>query len=155
MNQTVPDCSLDGRPIPLDRLPLLTSDEISRVVGQQQPGSVLEDARHYRWSYQKLFLEELRESTCDGDEPEGGWKAMYVRQKQSDEAAVRSGSPEYAGRQQWCEKWASASGMYPLFVVKEDDRYYLWDGHHRLASAFWHEVPYVWAFVGIPLQGLN
>lgn len=228
MLHTVPDCSLDGHPIPVDRLPLLTSDEISRVVGLQQPGSVLEDARHYRWSYQKLSLEALRESACDGDEPEGGWKAMYLRQKQSDEAAVKSGSPEYAGRQecplcagsacrnvrprrvrqtrgwgrpwsflkrfaqhiiirdltrtncspgfasrfpespgrphltirppgsrlnrrqQWCEQWASNSAIYPLFVVHEGGHHVLWDGHHRLASAFWHEVEEVWAFVGVP-----
>ena len=150
MGHTVADCSLDGMPIPLDRLHLLTSDEIARVVGFQQPGSELNDARRYTWSYQKISLQDLRESTYDGEEPDGGWKAMYERQKESDARAIASGSPEYAGRQEWCKQWASNSALYPLYVVDEEGHFYLWDGHHRLASAFWHGVEHVWAFVGLP-----
>lgn len=150
MSHTVADCSLDGQPIPLERLPLLTSDEIARVVGFQQPGPVLNNAQHYTWSYQQIPLQELRESTYDGEEPDGGWKATYERHRKSDAEAIASGSPEYAGRQAWCETWASNSAIYPLYVVDEEGHYYLWDGHHRLASAFWHGVERVWAFVGVP-----
>ena len=144
------DCRLDGEPIQLDRLSCLTSEEIARVVGIQQPGGSLLDAKDFEWTYCAIPLEALRFCMEDGDEPESGWKAAYLRHEMADNEAVANGSPEYAGRQDWCAQWVQNSAVYPLFLSCEDDRYWLWDGHHRLASAFWHDVPTVQAFVGVP-----
>lgn len=150
---TDPDCSLDGQPVLLDRLPLLSSDEIQRMVANHSPDAHRTPARRYHWTFRSVPLEELRCSCDTGEEPDGGWKAAYLRHQASDLAAIKNGSPEYAGRQEWCAEWAKNTARYPLCVVFEDGQYWLWDGHHRLASAFWHEIPSVMAFVGGPQEG--
>lgn len=150
MKKTASDCHLDGTPIPLDQLCLLDSKTLAKIVGQQQPGEHLECSSNYHWSFQCLALEKLRYSNDFGEEPDGGWKQAYLRHAQSDETAVKNGSPEYAGRQKWVQHWCQDTRIYPLYVVFEEGQYRLWDGHHRLASAFWHEIETVYVFLGVP-----
>ena len=145
---TDPDCTLDGQRILLSRLPLLSSQEIAQIVGLHSPDLHTSPAQAYHWTLERLPLDTLRCSLDTGDEPVGGWKAAYLRHQASDAEAVRNGSPEYAGRQAWCAQWVKNTAVYPLCVVHEAGEYWLWDGHHRLASAFWHEVLEVMAFVG-------
>ncbi len=145
---TVPDCNLDGHTIPLSVIHHLSSEAIARIIGKQQPGNRLEDSNQYTWSFKEIPLEELRCSNEDGEEPSGGWKAAYLRHKKSDDLAIAQGSPEYAGREQWNKKWCENTAIYPLYVVVEEGQYRLLDGYHRLASAFWNELPTVYAFVG-------
>lgn len=150
MVTTVPDCTLDGSPIPIDSLASLTSAQIARIVGVQAPGGSNEDAAEYDWSFCCLDLESLRCCNEDGDEPDGGWKAAYLRHQENDALAVANGSPEYAGRQEWLAQWAGNTAIYPIFMIEDDDGYRLWDGYHRLAGAFWHDAPQVAVFLGRP-----
>lgn len=150
------DCTLDGRRLLLSELPHLTSEDIAAIVGFQSPGGDIdEDASHYTWALFEVPLADLRACNEDGEEPEGGWKATYLRHQQSDQEAVASGSPEYAGRQEWLAGWCHNTSQYPIFLVLEGGEYRLWDGYHRLAGAFWNEIPSVMAFVGTPKPKLD
>lgn len=156
MTYTNADCTLEGRRLLLSELSELTSDNIAAIVGFQCPsGDLNEDASHYTWTLIEVPLVKLLACNEDGEEPEGGWKAAYLRHKQSDEEAVASGSPEYAGRQEWLDQWCKNTSQYPIFLVVEDGDYRLWDGYHRLAGAFWNEIPSVTAFVGTPKPTLD
>ena len=148
--KTTSDCKLEGHTIDFDNLPFLDSESISKIIGKQQAGERLELASDYHWSFQMLSVDDLRYCNQYGEEPDGGWKAAYLRHKESDELAVKNGSPEYAGRQEWNALWCQDTRLYPLYVVLEDGEYRLWDGHHRLASAFWHEIDTVCVFLGMP-----
>lgn len=147
-SSTVSDCSLDGSPIPLDRLALLSSVQIADIVSTQQPGDCQDHADDYDWSFHLIPIQDLRCCNEDGEEPEGGWKRAYQRHQESDRAAVSGGSPEYAGRQKWLRTWSFDTAIYPIFVVLEGGQYRLLDGYHRLAAAFWHDTAKVFAFVG-------
>lgn len=150
MELTCGDCILDGRPLRIDQLPELSSDDIASVVGLQAPGNDVDNADDYTWAYQIVNLDDLRCCNEDGEEPDGGWKAAYLRHQESDRAAILAGSPEYEGRAKWLEEWVANTSMYPLFVVLDDGQYRILDGYHRLAAAFWHEVKDVAVFVGSP-----
>ena len=147
---TVSDCGLDGLPIPLDQLAIISSVQIANIVSTQQPGNGQDHADDYDWSFQIISIQDLRCCNEDGEEPDGGWKRSYLRHQESDRAAVSSGSPEYAGRQDWLRTWSNNTAIYPIFVVMEDGQYRLLDGYHRLAAAFWHGIDKVSAFVGRP-----
>lgn len=156
MTYTNADCTLDGRQLLLTELPQLSSEDIAAIVGFQSPaGGAEEDAEAYSWILLEIPLEDLCNCTEDGDEPEGGWKAVYERHKESDEEAIASGSSEYAGRPEWLAGWCKNTSQYPIFIVSEDDGYRLWDGYHRLAGAFWHDITSVMAFVGTPKPSLD
>lgn len=150
MKTTVLDCNLDGALIALPTWPLLSSDELARIVGKQGPGDIEEDARDYEWRFEMVPLERLRFSSEDGEEPEGGWVAAHKRHLKADAEAVAGGSPEYAGRDDWLKKvWAIDTAIYPLYVVEEEDgRLRLWDGYRRLAGAFAHKVQLVATLIG-------
>lgn len=150
MKLTCPDCNLDGESLRIDQLHELSSDNIARIVGVQAPGNDLDDADDYTWAFQIVKLNELRHCAEDGDEPDGGWKAAYLRHQESDRIAVLEGSPEYEGRAEWLEEWSGNTAIYPLFVVTEGNQYRILDGYHRLAAAFWHELQEVAVFVGSP-----
>jgi hypothetical protein len=151
MTTTVPDCNLHGDPIRLDSLHDLTSDQISEIVGVQDPsGDHLEQPGEYKLGFERIFLRDLRQCNEDGEEPEGGWKAAYLANEKSDRRAIEQGSPEYAGRQEWLREWADNTAIYPIYVVFENGSYRLWDGYRRVAGAFWHDLNEVSAFVGYP-----
>lgn len=145
---TDPDCTLNGKRLALDRLPSLSSPEICQMVKHHSPNDLTSPAKAFDWAFAMLPLTVLRYSLDTGDEPAGGWKAAYLRHQANDEQAVRDGSPEYAGRQAWCAHWVRNTALYPLVAVEEEGEYWLWDGHHRLASAFWHDAEEVAVFVG-------
>lgn len=148
---TVPDCSLDGRPVELSRWQALSSGELARIVGLQEPGGQLEDARDYDWEYTVLPVTELECCNEDGEAPEGGWEAAHRRHLASDAEAVMAGSQEYAGRDKWLrDVWGRTTAIHPLFVVLEDGHYRLWDGYRRLAGAFAHGVADVAVLLGTP-----
>lgn len=150
MTHTVLDCNLNGVPLVKDELASLSSEDIAAVVSHQMPGNALEDASDYSWSFEVLPLDTLRFSNEDGEEPEGGWKAAYLRHQQSDREAVAAGSVEYEGREEWLAEWAKDTSIYPLYIVAEDNGYRVLDGYHRLAGAFWHGVEEVAVFLGSP-----
>ena len=152
LNTTSPDCNLDGQPIELKHWARLNTDQLARIVGEQQPAEAIECSKQYDWSLQLLRTEQLREATLDG-EPEGGWTAVYARMLKSDQEAVLGGSPEYAGRDPWIrDHWSKNTEIYPLFIVQETEGYRLWDGHRRLAGAFHYALPEIWCLVGVPLK---
>lgn len=151
MPATVPDCSLDGAPIPLSALPTLTSTQLARIVGDQEPGGVPEQARDYFWAFERVPLERLRNCNEDGEEPGGGWSAAHLRHLKADAEAVAGHSPEYAGRDAWLrDVWCKNTSVYPLFIVREEESYRLWDGYRRLASAFHYGLTEVAVLVGTP-----
>ena len=150
MTHTVLDCYLNGVPLAKDELASLSSEDIAAIVGFQMPGDALEDTSDYAWSFEMLPLDLLRFSNEDGEEPEGGWKAAYLRHQESDREAVANGSIEYEGRAEWLAEWSRDTSIYPLYIVTEDDGYRLLDGYHRLAGAFWHGVEEVAVFLGSP-----
>lgn len=137
-----------GNLISVKELNSLTSDQISDIVGIQSPGDSLEYSNQYHWSFQIIPLDNLRYSNEDGEEPDGGWEEAYIRHKKSDDENVKNGSPEYAGRQEWLKKWAEDTRIYPLYFIKENDKYRILDGYHRLAGAFFEKVSNVACFVG-------
>lgn len=148
--KTVQDCNLNGSVLECSSLSGLCSDDIEKIVGCQMPGDNLDDATDYDWKFCFIPLNDLKHANEYGEEPEGGWKAAYLRHKQSDQQAVDSGSPEYAGREQWLKHWCQDTRIYPIFVVKENDEYRILDGYHRLAGAFWFGIDKVACFVGCP-----
>lgn len=148
---TVPDCSLDDMPIPLDQWTKLSPEQLASIVGTQEPGDRLEHALDYTWRFEILNVADLEFANEDGDAPHGGWRAAHERHLRADKDAVRGGSPEYAGRDEWLrDEWCQDSRVYPLFVVKEDGRYRLWDGYRRLAGAFYYGLTQVASLVGTP-----
>lgn len=151
-NHTVDDCCLDGTPIALDRWPDLTSDELTRVVGDQDPGGDLEHARDYHWQVIRLPLEELRRCNEDGEEPDGGWIAAHQSHCEQDALAIKNGSPEYEGRPQWLrEQWCEDTAIYPLYAVRtEEGGYRLWDGYRRLAGGFANGLTEALVVLGTP-----
>lgn len=159
-SHTVADCHLDGAPLRLDAWPTLSSEELARIVGLQQPSDALEDPSYFAWEARMVPITELMHATQDGDVPEGGWSGAYLRHWEADREAVANGSPEYAGRDAWIrEVWLPDTRIYPLYVVKEWDedpaqsaRLRLLDGHRRLAGAFHYRARNVFALVGTPLM---
>lgn len=145
------DCNLNGEFIKIDDLSVLTSKDISKIIGVQNPGANLEYSEKYDWSFHMIPIEQLRYSNEDGDEPDDGWESAYFRHKKNDDENVKNRSPEYAGRQEWLTEWAKDTRKYPLYIVQEDDRYRLLDGYHRLAGAFFEKITHVACFVGKPL----
>jgi hypothetical protein len=146
---TVEDCNLDGSTIPLSDWPTLSSEQLARIVGEQQPGDMPEYAHRYEWQFVFLPVEDLRCSNQDYEEPAGGWSAAHQRHLQSDRRAVAEGSPEYAGRDVWLrDVWGANTATYPLYVLKEEDGYRLLDGHRRLAGAFSYGVSNVAVLLG-------
>src|SRR6185437_3101327 len=98
-----------------------------------------EYATEYDWQFILLPTAALRLATEDGEEPEGGWEGAYRRQIAMDRGAISNGSASYTGRQRWLKtEWARNTAIYPLYVVREDSAYRLWDGYRRLAAAFHH-----------------
>lgn len=147
---TAADCTLDGASFDVSRWPTLSSDELARIVGLQVHEGAEGTADDYHWELRLVPLGDLLDSALDG-EPDGGWAAAYLRQLEADRQAVASGSPEYAGRDCWIrDTWLANTACYPLFAVIEEDGLLLWDGHHRLAGAFYYEQAAVWALVGTP-----
>lgn len=145
----VRDCTLDGMPIRLADWPKISSESLARIVGVHAPSDPTEYAQDYDWRFVELPTELLRCASQDGDEPDGGWEQAYRDHARRDIAAVAAGSPEYAGRQKWLrEHWCRNTAIYPLFVVLEENDYRLWDGHRRLAAAFFHRVPRVAVVLG-------
>ena len=67
MLTTDPDCVLDGNFIAVVPWHLLSSDELVRVVGKQQPACDLEDARDYRWAFTQISVKALSRATQDGE----------------------------------------------------------------------------------------
>ena len=145
--QTVDACHLDG--VQITNWEILTSDELSSVVGIQAPGGDAEDSSHYHWRVVRISLEEIRYCNEDGEDPE--WAKTYLSHKEQDEKAIKDGSPEYAGRAKWLKIWSKNTEIYPLYMVKEDGQYRLWDGYHRLAGAFFHKISHVMVILGEPL----
>lgn len=156
---SVQDCHLDGHPIPIADWPVLNSAQLASIVGSQQPGSALEHGFNFVWEARWLPLSSLQYASQDGDMPPRGWAQTYQKHLADDAAAIANGSPEYAGRDEWMRQvWLPDTRTYPLFVVKEFDgpqheapRLRLLDGHHRLAGAFYYQVPQVFTLVGTPL----
>lgn len=148
---TVADCSLNGEAIPLSYLANLTSEQISVIVGDQEPGSATLRASDYQWEFKFIRTEELQYSNEDGDAPDGGWSAAHERHIAYDLMAVKNGSPEYMGRAEWLrEEWGVDTSIYPLFVSLESGQYRVWDGYRRLAGAFYNKVREVAVFLGRP-----
>ncbi|WP_411839693.1 hypothetical protein [Paracoccus sp. ME4] len=145
---TARDCLLDGDRIRIDRIPELSSAEIARIIGPNEAGLEGASADEFIWHSERIPLDRLVACNQDGAEPAGGWKAAYERHRVSDERAVRDGSPAYAGRQDWLEGWARQTEIYPIYLLEDAGRYFMVDGHHRLAGAHFHDAPFVWAFVG-------
>ena len=147
---TVPDCSLRGRPIKVADWRTMTSETIAEIVGSQAPAGPAEYPDEYEWRFVMMPLEDLRCSDQEYMEPEGGWAETYRKHCRWDALAVAEGSPEYAGRQEWFrDHWTKNTAIYPLFVVLEEDGYRVWDGHHRLAAAFFHGIPEVAVLLGV------
>lgn len=138
------DCALDGLTIHLDSVSALTSEEMARVVGIQCPGDMDESGADYDWEFRMVPTADLVRANQWGEEPDGGWKASYLRHKASDDEAGGA----YLGRQDWLKEWCRDSRIYPLFVEDHADGYRIIDGHHRLAGAFWNEAVEIAAFVG-------
>lgn len=152
LQTTVDDCTLDGAVIPLTQLAALSSEALARVVGKQEPGNGILDARHYSWRFVLIPTSELEYSNEDGEAPGGGWASAHKRHLAADLEAVKSGSPEYAGRAEWLrDVWGANTSIYPLFMSLEDGQYRLWDGHRRLAGAFYYGVEAVAVVLGVPL----
>lgn len=156
---TVPDCHLNGQPIAINNWTNMTSDQLAQVVGTQQPGESLEDAKDFAWETAWIPLGELLHATQDGEIPEGGWGAAYARHVESDRQAITNGSPEYAGRDEWIHRvWLPETRIYPLYVVRDwtpypeqKPRLRLLDGHRRLAGAFFYPFnDRVFALLGTP-----
>lgn len=149
---TVPDCTLEGKPVALADWGTLGSDALARIVGRQEPGAALESASDYTWKVAMLPVAALELATEDGDAPKGGWLAAYQRHCEQDARAVADGSPEYAGRAAWLQDaWAKDTRIYPLFVVEDEPGVYrLWDGYHRLAGAFALKLEEVCVLLGKP-----
>lgn len=145
-----PDCKLHNSLIPIETLTRLSSNDIASIVGTQCPGVNTEHATDYLWSFQTVPLQELRYSNEDGEEPDGGWEAAYIRHKINDDECVKNGSPEYAGRQEWLKTWCLDTRIYPLYIVAEGNSYRILDGYHRLAGAFYAGIEAVACFVGHP-----
>lgn len=152
--QTVADCNLDTKPITLAAWSALSSDELARVVGVQTPSVTLEYAQDYTWQFMWLPTEDIRCANDDGEEPEGGWHNAYLMHIENDRLAIANGSPEYAGRDDWLRThWGNNTAIYPLYVVIDTDvqgqgQYRLWDGHRRLASAFFYGLNEVAILLG-------
>ena len=85
------DCNFNGKKIEVKNLSTLTSDEISKIVGVQNPGSNLEYSENYEWSFHMIPIEQLRYSNEDGDEPDNGWESAYFRHKKNDDENVKIG----------------------------------------------------------------
>lgn len=144
---TDPDCTLAGKRFSVAQWPKLTPAQLAAVVATCEPDNV----RDFDWTFCLIKTKDLREATQDGDEPEGGWEKAYQEHVRDDRDAVKNGSPEYSGRQDWLKNvWCKNTRIYPLFLTIEDGRYYLWDGHHRLAGAFHHDVKQVACILGRP-----
>jgi hypothetical protein len=122
------------------------------MVGKQQPTDALECASGYAWKLVEMSTADLMSSKEEDELSKEEWMAMYRRQLESDQQAIENGSPEYAGRDAWIRQWILMSETYPLFVVAEQQGYRLWDGHHRLAGAFFHGAPKVWVLLGVRLD---
>lgn len=151
MTLTVADCTHQGSPIDTADWPKFTSEALAAIVGQQQPGEALEDASGYTWAFEILPTSALVRATQHGEEPAGGWPAAYQRLLAQDGTAVAAGSTEYGGRDDWIRNaWTHETSIYPLFLVKEGGEYRLWDGHRRLAGAFFYGLDRVCALVGTP-----
>lgn len=145
-----PDCHLDGAPIAVADWSRLPSADLSAIVGPQCPSGALENPADFEWTFDFVRLGDLVDAGQDG-EPDGGWQAAYQRQLCEDAQAIAQGSPEYAGRDSWISGvWTKDTRVYPLFVVRESDGYRLWDGHHRLAGAFFYGLGRVAALIGAP-----
>lgn len=145
---TEPDCTLDGKRIRVTDWSTLTPEQLQRIVENRLDHA---DAEDYAWSFTVMPIEALREATYDGGEPDGGWKAAYQRQGESDAAAVRDGSPQYAGRAEWLrDHWVKNTAIYPLYVVDDDEGRYVADGLRRLAGAFYHNCREVCVLLGTP-----
>ena len=148
---TVPDCTLDSAVISITQLPHLSTDELARIVGTQEPGGYLLNARDYVWRFLMLPTRDLEHSNEDGEAPEGGWTAAHERHLAADQEAVENGSPEYDGRGEWLrEVWCPNTAIYPLFVSLEEGEYRIWDGYRRLAGAFYYGVEQVAVILGTP-----
>lgn len=151
---TCPDCSLDGAPIPLASWGALTPEQLGRIVGDQEPGGVLERSGDYRWIWRQIPVEALRRATEDGEEPDGGWLDAYARYLAHDTQAAKEGTPERAGRAEWIrDHWRHATEIHPLYAVEDaPGELRLWDGYRRLAGAFFHKLPSVWVILGSPAK---
>lgn len=148
---TTPDCQYAGQQIPYSLWFQLDSAQLASVVGTQAPLGPAESAENYDWSLQSVPTRDLLLAAHEGEVPEGGWQAAYLRQLEADRTAVQSGSPEYAGRDEWLRRvWVWDTLTYPLYLVKEPLGHRLWDGHHRLAAAFYYGALQVYALVGTP-----
>lgn len=146
---TVEDCNLDGNTILLCDWQTLSSDQLARIVGVQEPGDMPEYAHQYEWRFVFLPVEDLRYANQYYEEPDGGWPGAHQRHLHSDRRAVAEGSPEYAGRDVWLrDVWGANTAIYPLYVLKEEDGYRLLDGHRRLAGAFSYGVREVAVLLG-------
>lgn len=142
------DCLLDGKQFPITQLKLFTSDQLASIVGVQHPNDYLEEAKDYQWSFKYLPMESLRFATEYGEEPESGWENLYLCFLAEDEAAAQS-SKAYLGRDNWLKnQWIACTDTYPLFVVMEEGNYRVWDGHHRLAGAFYYDIEKVAVILG-------
>ena len=151
MELTAPDCLYQGKQFPYLLWLQLDSAQLASVVGVQSPSGVDESAEDYDWVLQSVPTKDLALAAHEGEEPEGGWHACYLRQLEADLTAVRQGSPEYAGRDAWLRRvWLWDTLMFPLYLVKESTGYRLWDGHRRLAAAFYYNARQVFSLVGTP-----
>ena len=149
-NMTVPDCRLRGRPIKIADWRTMSLETLAEIVGPQCPAGPAEYPDGYEWRFIMMPLETLRCSDQEYMEPEGGWAEVYRRHCRRDARAIAEGSPEYAGRQEWFrDHWTRNTEIYPLFVVLEESGYRVWDGHHRLAAAFFHGIADVAVLLGI------
>jgi hypothetical protein len=155
---TTADCHLAGQPIEINAWSKLESDDLARIVGDQQPAEELEKSEYCTWTTDWVSVTDLLHATQDGDLPEGSWSAAYLRHLASDMQAVANGSPEYAGRDAWIrDVWLPNSRIYPLYLINEfssrcntPPRLRLLDGHRRLAGAFHYGARKVFALVGTP-----
>jgi hypothetical protein len=134
------DCLYKNKTFDIKKWNTFNSKELASIVGDQHPNGYLEDLAHFDWKFLHLDIQDLKLSTEYNEEPEGGWKKLYLRFLKEDDTAAET-SPEYAGRDKWLKnEWLLCTETYPLFVIKEDGNYRVLDGHHRLAGAFYYKL---------------
>lgn len=144
------DCLFQKKPFDIQQFQFFNSEELGSIVGQQSPNGYDENLKNVTWSYQFIDTINLQYATEYNEEPEGGWKQLYLKFLKEDEAAAQF-SPEYLGRDDWIKnQWCQCTEIYPLYILKEDNQLRILDGHHRLAGAFYYEIPQIAIILGVP-----
>lgn len=144
------DCLFRNKSFDIQRFPHFKSHELASIVGTQSPNGYIENLDNIQWSFEYIEIKKLRYATEYNEEPQGGWKQLYLKFLEEDSLAAKY-SPEYLGRDDWIKnQWSQCTDIYPLFVVMENNTYRILDRHHRLAGAFYYDIKQVAIILGTP-----